>query len=79
MFELSTDLTCIYPLHGGSLVVLDSNSDMPTTIRYLDHSAIVAMKRVASCSAGEGIMIYSRGRQPMVLGTTQQICQFLNG
>ncbi|GFX11172.1 hypothetical protein TNCV_4424311 [Trichonephila clavipes] len=25
-FELSTDLTCIAPLHGGSLVVHDSNS-----------------------------------------------------
>ncbi|GFU78020.1 hypothetical protein TNCV_4854981 [Trichonephila clavipes] len=26
MFQLSTDLTCIAALHGGSLVVLGSNS-----------------------------------------------------
>ncbi|GFW72994.1 hypothetical protein TNCV_831171 [Trichonephila clavipes] len=35
-FQLSTDLTCIAALHGGSLAVLGS---MPAMIRYLDHWA----------------------------------------
>ncbi|GFT09436.1 hypothetical protein TNCV_5062911 [Trichonephila clavipes] len=44
MFELSTDLTCIAPLHGGSLVVLGSNHDMPAMIQYLIHWATAAPK-----------------------------------
>ncbi|GFV33872.1 hypothetical protein TNCV_1891881 [Trichonephila clavipes] len=42
-FELLTDLTCIVSLHGGSLVVLDSNSGhachdpIPWPLSYRSH------------------------------------------
>ncbi|GFW66866.1 hypothetical protein TNCV_3784351 [Trichonephila clavipes] len=42
-FELSTDLTCIAALHGGSLEVLGSNSCLPAMVRYLHHWATAAL------------------------------------
>ncbi|GFU39203.1 hypothetical protein TNCV_1902881 [Trichonephila clavipes] len=42
MFELSTDLTCNAPLHGGLQWYWVRTRNMPATIRYLYHSATAA-------------------------------------